>query len=55
MIFSKSNQLEIIEGDIRDVDKLEKACFNHDIFLNLACISNDTSFELDEKLSRVLI
>ena len=47
----KSNQLEIIEGDIRDVDKLEKACFNHDIFLNLACISNDTSFELDEKLS----
>ena len=46
-----SKQLKIIEGDIRDADKLEKACLNHDIFLNLACISNDTSFELDEKLS----
>jgi len=43
--------LSIIEGDIRDSMKLEKACFNHDFFLHLACISNDASFELDEKLS----
>ena len=43
--------LNIIEGDIRDSKKLEKACFNHDFFLHLACISNDASFELDEKLS----
>jgi len=43
--------LNIIEGDIRDSNKLEKSCFDHDFFLHLACISNDASFELDEKLS----
>ena len=47
----KSKNLNIIEGDIRNTEKLENACKNHDIFLNLACISNDTSFEIDEKLS----
>jgi len=47
----KSKQLNLIKGDIRDTAKLEKACLNHDIFINLACISNDSSFELDEKLS----
>ena len=31
---------------------LEKSCKNHDIFLHLACISNDTSFELNNKLSK---
>tara|TARA_B100001123_G_scaffold169170_1_gene194499 strand:- start:608 stop:1615 length:1008 start_codon:yes stop_codon:yes gene_type:complete len=50
--FSKSNKnLKIIKGDIRDTKKLETACKNHDIFISLACISNDSSFELDEKLS----
>lgn len=43
--------LKIIEGDIRDKHKLEKSCLNHEVFLDLACISNDTSFALDEKLS----
>mgnify|MGYP001162380931 FL=1 len=43
--------LKIIKGDIRDNKKLLKACDNHDVFINLACISNDTSFALDEKLS----
>ena len=47
----KSKNLKIITGDIRDTSKLEDACKNHDIFINLACISNDSSFELDEKLS----
>ena len=47
----KSKHLNIIKGDIRDTAKLEKACLSHDIFINLACISNDSSFELDEKLS----
>ena len=47
----KSKNLNIIEGDIRDTPKLESACKDHDIFLNLACISNDTSFAIDEKLS----
>lgn len=43
--------LKIIKGDIRDIEKLEKSCNNHEFFLHLACISNDASFELDEKLS----
>ena len=49
---NENKNLKIIEGDIRDSLKLEKACDNHDVFLNLACISNDASFELDEKLSK---
>jgi nucleoside-diphosphate-sugar epimerase len=48
----KNNRnLQIIKGDIRDSKKIEHECKNHDIFINLACISNDASFELDESLS----
>jgi len=43
--------LKIIEGDIRDTEKLLASCKGHDAFVSLACISNDASFELDEKLS----
>lgn len=43
--------LTIIEGDIRDVDRLSKSVVGHDAFVSLACISNDASFELDEALS----
>jgi len=49
---NENKNLKIIEGDIRDAHKLEVACAYHDVFLNLACISNDASFELDEKLSK---
>ena len=44
--------LKIITGDIRDKNKIKMNCKNHDVFVNLACISNDSSFELDEKLSK---
>ena len=47
----KNPKLNIIQGDIRDTEKIKLSCKNHDVFLNLACISNDTSFALDEKLS----
>ena len=43
--------LKIIKGDIRDKEKIYYSCQNHDVFVHLACISNDTSFALDEKLS----
>ena len=43
--------LKVVKGDIRDVKKLEHSCRDHEFFLHLACISNDSSFELDEKLS----
>lgn len=41
----------LIEGDIRDTAKLRKALEGVNIVINLACISNDASFELDENLS----
>lgn len=48
----KNNKnLKIIKGDIRESKKIEYECKDHDIFINLACISNDASFELDENLS----
>ena len=48
----KSNpNLQVIQGDIRDTAKLAGAVAGHDSFISLACISNDASFELDEKLS----
>ena len=47
----KNANLNIIHGDIRDIKKLESSCVNHEFFLHLACISNDASFELDQKLS----
>ena len=43
--------LNKIKGDIRNTNLIEKSCRDHDIFIHLACMSNDTSFELDEKLS----
>ncbi len=43
--------LTLIEGDIRDSDLIYKSCFDHDYFISLACVSNDASFELNEKLS----
>ena len=43
--------LRIIEGDVRDTALVASACQGQDALLHLACISNDASFELDEKLS----
>jgi nucleoside-diphosphate-sugar epimerase len=41
----------IIQGDVRDIDKVKNACVGQDVVLHLACISNDASFDLDEDLS----
>ncbi len=46
-----NSNLKIIEGDIRDNNHIKRACEGHDIFLSLACISNDASFALNESLS----
>lgn len=43
--------VRIIDGDIRDTPRLARALEGVDAVINLACISNDASFELDEKLS----
>lgn len=44
-------KLRIIQGDIRDIARVAEACVGQDAVLHLACISNDASFELDERLS----
>ncbi len=44
--------LKIIKGDIRDQNKIRESCEGYDVFLHLACISNDSSFELNENLSK---
>ncbi len=46
-----SPSLKKIKGDIRDTAKLAEAFKGIDAVISLACISNDASFELDEKLS----
>ena len=43
--------LRVIRGDIRDAASFAAACAGQDALLHLACISNDASFELDERLS----
>lgn len=45
------SQLELIKGDVRDPSAVRRALQGCDYVLHLACISNDASFELDEKLS----
>jgi nucleoside-diphosphate-sugar epimerase len=47
----ENRNLRIVHGDIRNQAALAEAIRGHDAFVNLACISNDASFELDEKLS----
>jgi nucleoside-diphosphate-sugar epimerase len=43
--------LKLVKGDIRDVKKLSEVFNGVDAVINLACISNDASFVLDENLS----
>ena len=47
----RNPNLKVVKGDIRDVKTLSEALKAVDAVINLACISNDASFVLDEKLS----
>ena len=47
-------KLRVIKGDIRDTARMAEALAGQDAVLHLACISNDASFELDEKLSQTI-
>jgi nucleoside-diphosphate-sugar epimerase len=48
----KSNKnLTLIKGDIRDSEAFNEAVKGIEVVINMACISNDSSFELDENLS----
>ena len=48
---SRHPNLELITGDVRDIESVRETLEGWDHVLHLACISNDASFELDEKLS----
>jgi nucleoside-diphosphate-sugar epimerase len=43
--------LQVVEGDIRNTKHLSSVFESNNIVVNLACISNDASFELNESLS----
>lgn len=45
-------RLHVVEGDIRDVEQLSEALAGVDYVIHLACISNDTRFELDPELGK---
>ena len=49
--FEKNNNLELIYGDVRNLDQVKRSLHDVEYVLHLACISNDASFELDENLS----
>ena len=48
-----SDKINIIQGDIK-IRAINKKLFMHNIFIHLACISNDASFALNEKLSKTV-
>jgi nucleoside-diphosphate-sugar epimerase len=45
-------RLRVVEGDIRDTKALSKELEGVDSVIHLACISNDTRFELDPELGK---
>lgn len=47
-------RLTVVQGDIRDIRKLSAELQGQEAVLHLACISNDASFELDERLSTTI-
>lgn len=49
--FWPHTNLSVVRGDIRDLAAFSRAAAGCDAVIHLACISNDTSFALDEKLS----
>jgi len=47
-----NESLKLVNGDIRDLNKLETHLENTDIIIHLACISNDPSYELNPNLGK---
>lgn len=48
----KSNNLEIIVGDLRDRNLVESSLIGIDTIIHLGCLSNDPSCELNEELTK---
>lgn len=47
-------ELRLVKADVRDMDAVRDALKGQDAVIHLACISNDSSFELDEALSTTI-
>ncbi len=45
-------RFELVKGDIRDADVLQRAFPGCDAVIHLACVSNDPSFDLDPELGK---
>ena len=50
--YENNKNLCVIKGDIRNIELIEHSIKDIDCFIQLACISNDPSFELDPKLGK---
>ena len=46
------SKLEVIKGDLRDIELVKKSLAGVDAVVHLACISNDPSFDLNPNLGR---
>lgn len=53
-IYKNRANLELIKGDIRDINAVSRAMQGSNIVIHLACISNDPSFDLDPKLGKAI-
>jgi len=51
-VLQKHKNLNVVKGDIRNRDLLNKILPDHDVVIHLACISNDPSFELNPQLGK---
>ena len=50
----KKTNIKIVNADIRNTKKISKFFKNQNILLHLACVSNDSSYELNPKLSKTI-
>ena len=51
-VLDQDKNLTLIQGDIRDIKKLDNIIRDFDAVIHLACISNDPSFELNPELGK---
>ena len=51
-VLEPHKNLQMIKGDIRDIELVKKSIHSHEVVIHLACISNDPSFELNPNLGK---
>ena len=51
-VLSDHQNLKVVKGDIRDQNLIKELLLDHETVIHLACISNDSSFELNPALGK---